>query len=430
VVYLVLALNEINSTALGLTPISFYFLWYSVSAGIAAVYISTELWSSDSVLFLGTRVASEDVADGYIIFLVGALALHAGLQRFRPEDQSKEAPSERDLPAGAVGLTLLYVAGFVAGAIPSLLKPLGYIGGVVTNWTAIAALCCFALTPPSEIGLSQRSFRVMLLIGTIALFVENLFLANSKAATMFSLLPGYWCFWVRPSVRRWLPLLALCGIGIYSGVYQVITTGRRNFSGYTATGYSKAGPQLPEILASIVTLHEGASPSFSLSDQLDDFFHRQFEPLPVGFIVHEVRESGLMMGETMRYVSYMFIPRLFWADKPEVTRGSWFSYYLGFADSPDWATTSTGESAQGELYWNFGLPGVIIGMFIIGALLGSLWQLSGAHPHRQPLRMMLYVSTMIQMQQLVEAGTIIDGTIASVIVFGGVFYLAQLFDPT
>jgi hypothetical protein len=425
-VYLTLAFKEIRATELGLTPLSFCFLWYSVSAGVSAIYIGATLSSSSSVLFLGTRVAPEDVATGYLIFLVGLVALHAGLQRFRPVYQSEKALLKPDLPAGTVALTFLYVVGVVAGFIPSLLNHLGYIGGILLNWTAITALSCFALTPPAQLGLSRRRFELILFTGTVGLFSENLFLANSKARTMFSLLPVFWLFSVRPSLQRWLPVLSLAGVLVYSAVYQIITTARSDFTGYTASGYSKTGPQGSQITGSMSKVHAGAALSMSIGDQVDEFFHRQFEPLPVGFIVHEVREGGFMMGGTMGYVFYMFVPRILWPEKPVVTRGNWFTYYLGFSDSPAWATSSTGQTAQGELYWNFGLAGVIIGMFFIGSFLGALWRVAGEDPHRQPVRMTLYVSTTTQIQQIAEAGTVLNAAVANFVVFGTALWLLRI----
>jgi hypothetical protein len=319
----------------------------------------------------------------------------------------------------------LSVAGILANFIPSLLRPLGSIGGILLDWTALTALSCFALTPAAELGLSRLRFGLMLFIGTAGLFSLNLFVSGSKAATMFSMLPMFWLFSVRPSLRRWLPVLGLAGVLVYSAVYQIITTARENLRGYKVSGYLLTGPD--QIIDSISKVRQGGDTSMAVSDQVDEFFHRQFEPLPVGFIVHEVREGGFLMGKTMRYVFYMFIPRILWPDKPVVSRAGWFTYYLGLSDSPASATTGTGQSAQGELYWNFGLAGVITGMFCIGSLLGVLWRLAGEDPHRQPVRMMLYVSITVQMQQLVEAGTVVDAAVANFVVFGTALWLLRIY---
>jgi hypothetical protein len=140
-----------------------------------------------------------------------------------------------------------------------------------------------------------------------------------------------------------------------------------------------------------------------LEDQLDQFFKRQFDAVPVGFMVGEVDRSGLMLGETMKYAGYAFVPRVLWPDKPTVTRGAWFSSYLGLYDTEADATTAIGMTAAGELYWNFGIIGVLVGMIAIGCALGFLWNLASADPRGRPIHMLLYVSIMLSMPDMAEA---------------------------
>src|SRR5262249_19844214 len=83
------------------------------------------------------------------------------------------------------------------------------------------------------------------------------------------------------------------------------------------------------------------------SVEIQKFFERQFDPIPTGFIHGEVEKYGLLYGESMDYLAYAFIPRLFWPDKPAITRGAWFTVYLGDALTEEGATTSTGLSAAG-----------------------------------------------------------------------------------
>jgi hypothetical protein len=124
------------------------------------------------------------------------------------------------------------------------------------------------------------------------------------------------------------------------------------------------------------------------------------------------------MGASMDYVGYALIPRLFWPDKPRVIQGGWFTFMLGLADSPESATTNMAQNAQGELYWNFGLPGVIVGMALLGVLLGKLWRMAGDDPRFDPLRMMLYILVMLRLQEMSEAGTVFVQLISQFLVFG------------
>jgi hypothetical protein len=143
-------------------------------------------------------------------------------------------------------------------------------------------------------------------------------------------------------------------------------------------------------------------------------------------MVGEVRESGLLLGETMQYASYAFIPRLIWPDKPSVTRGAWFSTRLGLFDSEADATTSIGMTAVGELYWNFGTLGVLVGMLVIGCLQGVLWRMAGADPRGKPIHMLLYVTIMLSMTDMPEAVTVVVSLAVTFLTFKAALVLIDL----
>jgi hypothetical protein len=127
----------------------------------------------------------------------------------------------------------------------------------------------------------------------------------------------------------------------------------------------------------------------------------------------------------MAYTAYAFIPRVIWPDKPAVPRGAWFTAYIGFSPSEEEATTSTGMTATGELYWNFGIPGVLIGMFTIGCLLGGLWRMAGADPRHSLLRMLLYVLVMVNMTNMPEAITVFVSIAATFLAFKAAFIVLR-----
>jgi hypothetical protein len=255
------------------------------------------------------------------------------------------------------------------------------------------------------------------MVGTAGLFFGNL-ASGSKAYIMFSFLPIFWLFIKNKRLRMWTPALALILGVFYLGlVAPVVQTSRlrpleegQNAREHLIDTFETWNREKPQEL----------DQSF-LADQLDQFVSRQFDAVPVGYMVGEVRESGLLLGETMQYASYAFIPRLLWPDKPTVTRGTWFSTRLGLFESEAEATTSIGMTAVGELYWNFGTLGVIIGMFAIGCFLGILWHMAGADPRGKPIHMLLYVTIMISMTDMPEAVTVAVSLAVSFLTFNAVF---------
>lgn len=58
---------------------------------------------------------------------------------------------------------------------------------------------------------------------------------------------------------------------------------------------------------------------------------------------------------------YQFIPRFIWSSKPVLDEGARFSVALGYGDR-----TSTAVTYPGDLYAAYGVPGIILGMFLLG----------------------------------------------------------------
>ena len=82
---------------------------------------------------------------------------------------------------------------------------------------------------------------------------------------------------------------------------------------------------------------------------------------------HETRN-----GETLVRYLYSFIPRMFWPEKPVLTIGQEFNQEFKISKSPE---TFIPTTQLGEFYWNYKLPGVVIGMMFIGMILGLISKL-------------------------------------------------------
>ena len=60
-----------------------------------------------------------------------------------------------------------------------------------------------------------------------------------------------------------------------------------------------------------------------------------------------------------------YVPRIVWADKPDMTTGLWVT--ANFGAGPN-IKSHTAPTWIGELYFNFGWPGIIIGMLVDGGV--------------------------------------------------------------
>ena len=78
-------------------------------------------------------------------------------------------------------------------------------------------------------------------------------------------------------------------------------------------------------------------------------------------------------GHTLTPLLATFVPRIAWSDKPDVATGRVVNKEFRVSEADFWDTYIS-PSIPGELYWNFGWPGVLIGMVVIGGALGILGQ--------------------------------------------------------
>lgn len=70
-------------------------------------------------------------------------------------------------------------------------------------------------------------------------------------------------------------------------------------------------------------------------------------------------------GETYKTLAYTLIPRFLWPGKPRDTTGQDWAHRYGFLGPSDYVT-SFNLPWLPEMYINFGIPGVILGMMILG----------------------------------------------------------------
>jgi hypothetical protein len=84
-------------------------------------------------------------------------------------------------------------------------------------------------------------------------------------------------------------------------------------------------------------------------------------------------EVKFQNGHTLTPLLATFVPRIIWSDKPDVATGRMVNKEFRVSEADFWDTYIS-PSIPGELYWNFGWPGVLIGMAVIGGALGTLGQ--------------------------------------------------------
>jgi hypothetical protein len=120
----------------------------------------------------------------------------------------------------------------------------------------------------------------------------------------------------------------------------------------------------------------------------------------VGVVVRDVgRWTPYAKGRTIFMpIVVQFIPRVIWPDKPVGSMGRDFGRLFRVTNTFT-RDTYIGVTTPGELYWNFGLPGVIAGMAMVGFALRWLYRRYG-EGQVDPIRRAIHILLIIQIAHL------------------------------
>jgi len=106
-------------------------------------------------------------------------------------------------------------------------------------------------------------------------------------------------------------------------------------------------------------------------------------------------------GYTLTPIVAAFVPHLIWAEKMDVPTGQLVNKAFHVSDSDN---VYISPSHLGELYWNFGWPGVVLGMSIIGLTCGYIGARFNLRDFRTVTRLLVTVVTIRQLIWGFEGG--------------------------
>jgi hypothetical protein len=103
-------------------------------------------------------------------------------------------------------------------------------------------------------------------------------------------------------------------------------------------------------------------------DRAQTFFERASVRSSLQVIVDNTGNGvNFAHGYTLTPILATFVPKFIWGDKPSVATGQYMNKEFHISEIAD---TYISPSQLGELYWNFGWPGVVLGMTIFGGFFG------------------------------------------------------------
>ena len=305
---------------------------------------------------LGALLSSICVLLGYAF--VGALS---------PGRQARTLAQEWSSRATFWLGTFCWLLGFVITAYHLFSVADLQTGEVYTNpFAGVVALLRFlqpigsALLVYLLVARGQRSVLPLLLV-TFACDVLLGYLGDSKETAfrgMFLLLIGYVLLRDRVPVLRGLLLILLVGASFsYFAAYRDLLSGSQ-------TTRVAAAERFGSIIGGIASEKSFAQRAVA---GLDYFTERSSLKGNLELIIAQSgRSVPFQDGRTLVGVLYTFMPRYLFPDKPDTSTGRLFNAAFSVSDV---STTYISQGINGELYWNFGWTGLIVGMLLLGGLL-------------------------------------------------------------
>jgi hypothetical protein len=405
--------REISSGEIIVSPFTVYlcaaiFVLGTSSIWAAAVYAG----GFYEVFMFGRYDVSESLMQGHVLLLLGDWLLIAGYTTA----SSRIQISQITAPAGAIGrITAFALLLIMTGWALEMGTYFGFDPSGLGNWYKTFANfsgpagLLMLLYARGQVAGAGRQLYVILIVFCFSLELFLSLRSYMKQATVQILLPVVLYLFSQMKKRgtdgqtrlNWQAL----GIAAVVGIFVALILFPFNEMRRADSWYGKVRLENPDAMPYLIEAAEGSIPgtsSFAKLHQFPDsgfwsFFERHAYLRSCGWSQQYVIQNGHTSGEFLRDGLVALIPRAVWPDKPMIAAGRKIAVMLGQARDVETATTSTDAgSMAGALYLNYGMPCLIIGMFVNGGLLCLLWSWIARdiliNPFAALTAMMLYVA--------------------------------------
>jgi len=329
---------------------------------------------------------------GYLMLLVGYYAPWPGRVKGRKVEE---------YPRGALFMVVPAVLGFIGFLSQHLVyraQKLGFgVASIISSMGQLAPLFVFAWALAWLMLLSGKATRWVkwLLIGALVpgSVVVALNSMNSKATVVSLALVPLMAWWYAKRRVPWVTLTVLLLIVVF--VVFPFNNTFRNLDNRIST------TKRLELTSSII----GDWSTYNYFDRsVGTFLSRMALINSVAVVLRDVpRWEPYAMGRTIFIPTMVFfVPRVIWPDKPTAEFGREFGETFRVVHILD-AETNVAATIPGELYWNFSLPGVLIGMGLWGLVLRWYYRHYGESTDLDPIRRAVHMLLLIQFLHF-EAG--------------------------
>lgn len=237
------------------------------------------------------------------------------------------------------------------GGFISLLIQLQFLGSLT--------LIYLFLTTRSRVAL------IVLLITMLADFGLG-FIGDSKELAVRSPLLFLFSYVL---LRERLPLIHVVAFIFVAGLIFNVFSSYRTLTHSAHQSRSDAFKSIDTVVGKIA--EEDKSPGERISEGLSYFADRITLKQSVELIlIRAGKDVEFQNGRTIKPLLYAFVPRFILPDKEDSSMtGRLFNQEFKISAS---AQTKIATSQVGELYWNYGWPGLVIGMLAIGTVMATI----------------------------------------------------------
>lgn len=206
-------------------------------------------------------------------------------------------------------------------------------------------------------GLLWTALILVVVVGQVTVgFVEDI---KSQA-----LMGGALVIMTKAVVTNRLPKAWIAGTVVFLVVAFPVFQAYRVVSGERGLNRAQALAQLDKVLDIAISSRAKVTTG---QDRTESFLERSSSKGNLDLLLEHVgSDVPYLNGYSLVAIPLAFVPRLLVPDKEDVSVGFLFGKQILKADSGVYISISH----LGELYWNFGWPGIIFGMLTFGLLLG------------------------------------------------------------
>jgi hypothetical protein len=237
---------------------------------------------------------------------------------------------------------------------------------------------------------NRNGFWLGLVVAMVFLQLVLGFVTDTKSTALLGVLlvAITQTLWSNKLPKAWVAVLLVCALLIFP-----VLQAERVVSGERGYNRAQAFEHITEVLAyaweSRERVNEGKS-----TQRAQTFLERSSGEANLEPVFERAGvDTPFLNGATLVELPYAFIPRLLLPDKKSVAVGQLYNHVFLHAPSDDFTYISV--SVLGELYWNFGWPGVVCGTLLTGLILGITGAKSSlAELHSMTRLLILLVSIM------------------------------------